>query len=88
MCAIRAFNKPNGQPGALSDFSSPYFAGLEVTDKEISLRKGETKSIEVRNTIPILCPGLPDSVCSVNLVHMIPSDDKCSSKLLYNLVLS
>ncbi|XP_060606305.1 uncharacterized protein LOC132758628 [Ruditapes philippinarum] len=80
-CAIRAFRKPNGQPGSISDFSSPYFAGLIVKDKNISLRKGETKSIEIINTMPIVCSQdfINAHVCFMQLRHMIPSDDKCAN---------
>ncbi|XP_053388862.1 uncharacterized protein LOC128551929 [Mercenaria mercenaria] len=79
-CAVRAFKKPKGQPGPLSSFSKPYFAGFIIRNPEISLRKGETKAIEVVNRVPLFCPGFPDFICNVQLQHMIPNDDKCSSK--------
>ncbi|XP_053388858.1 von Willebrand factor D and EGF domain-containing protein-like [Mercenaria mercenaria] len=79
-CAVRAFRKPKGQPGPLSTFSKPYFAGFVIRNTEISLRKGETKAIEFVNRVPLVCPGFPDSICFVQLQHIIPNDVKCSSK--------
>ncbi|XP_053384913.1 uncharacterized protein LOC128550264 [Mercenaria mercenaria] len=85
-CALRAFRTPDGLPGTLSTYSKPLFFGIEVLTPYISLRKGETKSVELLNSIPIICytedkvfNQFIQSSCNVRLQYFSPQYGTCSS---------
>lgn len=81
-CLVRAFKTTDGQPGPSSARSEPYFAGIEVLTSTITLRSGETRSIELINYMPIVCNKTFNDnpeICNVVLEHMTPDDNACSS---------
>ncbi|XP_053384896.1 uncharacterized protein LOC128550257 [Mercenaria mercenaria] len=85
-CALRAFRTPDGLPGTLSTYSKPLFFGIEVLTPLISLRKGETKSVELLNSVPIICytenkvfNQFIQSSCNVRLQYFSPQYGTCSS---------
>lgn len=76
---MRAYAVPNGLPGQLSNPSDPFFAGIIVETTSLEIRKGETKSVYFRLTVPIICDVSP---CQVFLDNFVPDYGTCGGMML------
>ncbi|XP_053396430.1 von Willebrand factor D and EGF domain-containing protein-like [Mercenaria mercenaria] len=78
-CDVRPFMKPYGQPGLKSKHSSVFYAGVNIITPKLRVRSGETSSVDVINTVPIVCNDSTRKYCNMSLSYTTPEQSTCTS---------
>ena len=79
-CEVHPFLRPYGRPGPKSLSPVAFYAGIDIKTPKIKLRSGETSSVQVVNTVPLVCNHSTKKYCNMTLKYTIAEQSTCTSK--------